>query len=512
MKRNAQLITALLFTLFLACSKDEPVPVEIAQVNASVTSNRITEGSTATLTFTISQAIEEPVTINFNIEGSATAQLDYTGLNSSLTIPANRSSVSLSLDVLEDEEEENTEEIVISLQSTDNPLVGLSISTLTLFLVDVPPIFSLKPEDARSYMVNPNATAETVALFYNLKKSAENGFVVGQQDAFNLFFQDNRGEADMKKTTGSNPGLLGSDFMFITSDRNTGASNNWWYNQELMIIDHVKQAYDQGMINTFSWHLHEPYDGRDFYTANMTSFQRENAFRSILPGGANHDYFKEKLDKVASVVKSMVGSDGKLIPIIFRPFHEFDGHWFWWGQDYCTAEEFTQAWRFVVEYLRDEKQVNNMLFAFSPDNSYSTQAGYLSRYPGDAYVDVLGMDNYGDLNNQGSNGATRANDKLMMLSDLAIEKVKISAFTETGYFVEPGQNSPINNFYTDLLYPALTDNDIQISYMMFWSNYTDTYVVPTPGQSDAANFVEFANKPKSILANGLPDLYEIPNG
>ena len=85
MKRNAQLITALLFTLFLACSKDEPVPVEIAQVNASVTSNRITEGSTATLTFTISQAIEEPVTINFNIEGSATAQLDYTGLNSSLT-------------------------------------------------------------------------------------------------------------------------------------------------------------------------------------------------------------------------------------------------------------------------------------------------------------------------------------------------------------------------------------------------------------------------------------------
>lgn len=512
MKRKVQIFAITVFTLFLACSKDEPVPEEIAQVNATVSSTSISEGTTATITFRLTQSIDEPVTINLNISGTAVDQVDYRGLNSSLTIPANQNSFTVNLEVLEDEEAEPTEELIISLESTSTPLVGLSISSLSLFLVDVPPVFSLKPEDARAYMVNPNATEETVALFYNLKKSAENGFVVGQQDAFNLFYQDQRGETDMKKTTGRNPGLLGSDFMFITSDRNSGIPSNWWYQQELMIMEHAKQAYDQGMINTFSWHFNEPYDGNDFYTANMTNFQKENAFRSILPGGSNHEYFKEKLDKVASVAKSMRGSDGNLIPIIFRPFHEFDGHWFWWGQDYCTAAEFIQGWQFMVEYLRDTKEVNNMLFAFSPDNSYSTQAGYLSRYPGDDYVDVLGMDNYGDFNNQGNAGATRANDKLLMLSNLAIEKVKIAAFTETGYFVTPGQNGPITDFYTEHLYNALTDNDIQISYMMFWSNYQDTYTVPPPGQSDSQDFVDFANKPKTILADGLPDLYSIPNG
>ena len=511
MKRTIQLLSCVLLTALMACGGEDPVPEEIAQVSASVSSNQISEGTTATITFRLSQTVDEAVTVNFEVGGTATAQSDYRGINSPVIIPANQSTVTLSLEVLEDDEEEPTEELVISISDPESPLVGLSNLTLTLFLVDVPPSFTLSPGQARSYMVNPNATEETVALFYNLKRSAESNFIVGQQDAFNLFYQDNRGDADMKKTTGRNPGLLGSDFMFITSDRNTGAANNWWYQQEQLIMDQAEQAYNMGLINTFSWHFNEPYDGNDFYTANMTNFQKENAFRSILPGGSNHEYFKTKLDKVAEVVQSMRGSDGKLVPVIFRPFHEFDGHWFWWGQDYCTAQEFIEGWQFMVEYLRDTKQVNNMLFAFSPDNSYTTRAGYLSRYPGDDYVDVLGMDNYSDLNNQGAAGVARANEKLQMVSDLAIERVKISAFTETGYFVEPGRNSPISNFYTEHLYQTLTNNDIQISYMMFWSNYSDTYTVPPPGQSDTQDFIDFANMPKSLLADGLPDLYFLPS-
>lgn len=61
---------------------------------------------------------------------------------------------------------------------------------------------------------------------------------------------------------------------------------------------------------------------------------------------------------------------------------------------------------------------------------------FLSRYPEDGYVDILGMDNYDDLSAKDGAGIALANQKLKLVSDLAKEKVKIAAMTETGYFVE----------------------------------------------------------------------------
>ncbi len=513
MKKSAlTYLSAVLLVLMASCSKDNDEPSELAELSITANSTTITEGESASFTLTLSAPLSSPVNVTLQIEGSAANGADYQSIGDEITIPANRLTESITISSLEDDEEEDTEVLRLTLLSTDHTGISITQNQASLSIEDTEQEFRLAPAAARSYMVNPAATEETVALFYNLKRSAETGFVVGQQDAFHLFFNDNRGDADMKKTTGRDPGLLGSDFMFITSDRNDETPNNWFYQQEQLIKQDVAEAYNKGMINAFTWHFNEPYDGEHFYTAQMTSFQKANAFKSIMPGASNHEYFRAKLDKVASVAKSLTGNDGKPIPIIFRPFHEFDGHWFWWGRDYCTAQEFITVWRFMVEYLRDTKGVNNMLFAFSPDNSYTTQSGYLSRYPGDAYVDILGMDNYGDFNNEGTAGVERANAKLQIVSDLAKERVKIAALAETGYFVTPGQNTPISGFYSENLYKALTDNNIQISYMMFWNNIGNTYCVPPPGQSDTNDFINFANKSRSLLEDALPDMYTLPSG
>ena len=297
--------------------------------------------------------------------------------------------------------------------------------------------------------------------------------------------------------------------MFITDKNNNGQANNWFYQQEVIITDDVKEAYSKGMINIFSWHLREPNKEDTFYSSDMTDAVKTTAFKSILPGGVNHAWYKTKLDKVASVVSNLKGSNGELIPIIFRPFHEFDGNWFWWGANFCTPEEYKTAYKFTVEYLRDTKGVHNILYAFSPDNSYSTSTNYLSRYPGDAYVDVLGMDNYGDFNNQGQTGSDRANAKLKMISDLAVTKVKIAALTETGYQVTT-TTPAISNWFSTYLYNALTANNIEISFVMFWNNTTSGYWVPTPTDSNAADFKTFATKPKSVLVNTMPKMYILP--
>ena len=368
----------------------------------------------------------------------------------------------------------------------------------------------LTPEETSEFMVNPNATPETVALFYQLKQLSATRYIVGQHNAFRSFYNDVEGDSDIKKTTGSDPGLLGSDFMFITDNLNDGTSQNWFYQMEQRIKSDVVKAYDLGMVNVFTWHLREPYEGLHFYTSEMTDFQKENAFKSILPGGENHEYYKQKLEKVAEVAQSLAGNDGTLAPIIFRPFHEFEGSWFWWGASYCTPQEFKALWQFTVSYLRDALQVNNMLFAFSPDSNFTSEAEYLERYPGDDYVDILGMDNYNDFNNQGQDGVDRANTKLQIISKLSVEKVKIAALTETGYFITPGENNPISGFFATNLYDALTQNDVEIGFVMFWNNSQNTYCTPVPGLPDVGDFMEFVSKPETVLQNTLPNMYALP--
>lgn len=367
----------------------------------------------------------------------------------------------------------------------------------------------LTTSNAASYMVDASATKETVALFYNLKRLAKTKTAIGQQDAFNSYYQDAGGDSDIKKNTGFDPAVLGSDFIFITDKNNNNQSGNWFYQQEQKVIADTKAAYAKGIINTFSWHLREPNKEDSFYAADMTAEQKSTAFRSILPGGANNEWYKKKLDKVASVISNLKGSNGELVPIIFRPFHEFDGSWFWWGADFCTPEEYKKAYQFTVDYLKNTKGVHNILYAFSPDNSYTTEANYLSRYPGDKYVDIIGMDNYGDFNNQGQTGSDKANAKLKILSDYAKAKVKIAALTETGYRVT-NTTPAITDWFSTLLYSALTKNDIQISYVMFWNNNADGYYVPNGTVSNAADFKTYSLKSKSALVNSLPKMYELP--
>ena len=65
-----------------------------------------------------------------------------------------------------------------------------------------------------------------------------------------------------------------------------------------------------------------------------------------------------------------------------------NGNWFWWGKRWCTTDEYKAIYRLTVDYLRNSG-IDNLLFAWSPD----AIAG-LEFYPGDDYVDILGMDIY----------------------------------------------------------------------------------------------------------------------
>lgn len=510
-KRFAFIIALALFVM--SCTEDQEEPVTLSTVSITATIAEASEtGTDGEIKVGLSSSPGIPTQVNLTISGTATNGTDYQLIDNIVTIPANQLSISIPVRVLTDDLDEGTETVIVTIESTANSSIKIGDQNSATITISDPSgsLIILKPEDTRSYMANPNATDETVSLFYNLKTISLSHFIVGQQDAFNSFYNDNSGDSDIKKTTGQDPGLLGSDFLFITDDQNDETPENWFYQQEQIIIADVKEAYNKGMVNAFCWHFREPYEGKSFYTSDMTAFQKENAFKSILPGGANHEYYKQKLDKIAKVANSLIGDDGKLIPFIFRPFHEFDRDWFWWGQSFCTPEEFISLWRFTVEYLRDIKGINNMLFAFSPDNSMTSASDYLARYPGDDYVDILAMDNYSDFFSLNEAGMEAANNKLQIISTLANERVKIAALSESGYQVNDGQVEDISGFYSNYLYNALTKDDVKIGFIMFWYNGSDYYYTPVPGLNSTDDFIDFVDQPASWLADDLPDMYSLP--
>ncbi|HWK56728.1 MAG TPA: glycosyl hydrolase [Parapedobacter sp.] len=359
-------------------------------------------------------------------------------------------------------------------------------------------------------LVDQNATDETAALFYNLKQVAETHILFGHQDATKRGVDDgtewaneqhlpsvSTERSDVKNVTGTYPAVYGHDFNHIAGFFDP---SNGWFGYEKEIARRLTiEAYDRGGINTYSWHYGNPVSGGSFYWSDSPI----KAVHRILPGGDYHDVYKNSLKTIADYAKSLIGANGKPVPILFRPFHEFDGDWFWWGRAHCTAEEYKQLFQFTVTYLRDELGVRNFLYAWSPDRNFNTEAQYLEHYPGDAYVDLVGMDNYGDL--QTSETMTIAAQKMKIVSDYAEQHQKVAALTETGL-----SNLGQANWYTAVLLKALQHHPVRLSYVLVWANRKDSFWTPYKGHPAEADFLSFKNNDYIYFADEMPDMYQLP--
>lgn len=356
----------------------------------------------------------------------------------------------------------------------------------------------------RLFSIDKNATPETNALFNNLKKISKNNTLFGHHDdtktgygRANVYNPDNYAApyidcSDVKSITGVYPAVFGWDFMRIV-DFYTGNRKAW----ETKITRGLTiDAYNKGAVNTYSWHYQNPVAGEGIWWRDA----KVEAVRPILPGGSHHDVYKKSLRELAEYAKSLIGADGKLIPIIFRPFHEMNGDWFWWGKGHCTVQEYKSLYRFTVEYLRDSMSIHNFLYAWSPDREFTTKTQYLKYYPGDAYTDIVGVDDYYDL--LPGTDPNIAAYKLKIISDYAIKKNKVAAFTETGLdkISQP-------DWFTKMLNPALHNKPLNISYVMLWSNTNDMYFIPYAGHPAEKDFIQFKSDPHILFTGMLPNFY-----
>jgi len=351
---------------------------------------------------------------------------------------------------------------------------------------------------SKAQMVDPKATDETKALFFNLRKLMGQGLMMGHQDAMAYGINADKSswtnqdaKSDIKEVCGDYPAVYGWELGCLELDSscnldhvNFGRMKFW-----------IKEAYKRGGLITISWHANNPTNGENAWNT------KGNAVHKVLPGGELAEKYKTWLNKVAAFLKDLNDDAGKPIPIIFRPYHENTGNWFWWG-NMSDKAEYKALWHYTISYFRDTLNIHNLLYAYSPINVY-TKAEYLDRYPGDECIDVIGLDNYG------------SNDKrfiktLQIIAQIAVDRNKIPALTETG--VNKQERA---TFWTEELLGQIKKDKLakKVIYALAWRNADQTqFFAPYPGHPIVSDFLKFYNDPFSIFNRDMPDLYHInPN-
>ncbi|MCV9387009.1 glycoside hydrolase family 26 protein [Reichenbachiella ulvae] len=373
---------------------------------------------------------------------------------------------------------------------------------MVLLLSLCKPTTASKTAPIDNTLIDSQATKETINLYNNLKKTAENHIMFGHQDdmAYGVGWKKIEGKSDVKDIVGSFPAVHGWDL----GHRREGV------NLDQIAIDDIRkwmvQIYERGGINTISLHW-------DNFTSGGNSWDTTQTVKHLLPGGKDHDKFVAELDDLGDFLTT-VKSGETLVPMIFRPFHEHNGDWFWWGKGICSEEEYIAIWRFTVNYMKNTKGLHHLIYCFSPDasrmNNKDLRSEYLYGYPGDEYVDMLGIDDYWnvgrDINPRPAAEQERIFiETLEVVTQLAEEKGMVAAITETGL-------ESITNptwFSDEILNPIKKSDKIKMAYVLVWRNANEKHhYAPYPGHKAVADFKDFCSDEKVWVEDDLKGMYQ----
>ena len=367
----------------------------------------------------------------------------------------------------------------------------IGVSLVLLFLVASTRLLS-QP------MVDPNALQLTKKAYASLFEIQKKGMVFGHQDdlAYGVGWKYIDGNSDIKLVTGEYPGIYGWDIAHIETNSTANIDQVPFVKMKQYIID----GFHRGGLITISWHAPNPLTGGNAWDTT------HGTVSSILPNGKKHGQYVQWLDRVAAFLHVLQTKEGNQIPILFRPFHELTGNWFWWCKNTCTPEEFKELWRFTVSYLRDKKQLHHLIYVYNTADFNSVKE-FLERYPGDEWVDVLSFDRY---QHEGTNGTTIFNkvmtDQLAIMNQVAMDKNKPAALAETGY-----EAIPDPAWWTGTLYPLL--KKYPLAFVLVWRNHGYMpstgkmhHYAPYPGHVSEADFKKMYSMPELFFEKRLQAL------
>lgn len=216
----------------------------------------------------------------------------------------------------------------------------------------------------RQTLSNSNATIQARELYAYLCSIEGKGILAGQQEHPDppRFGSEMR---YLKAVTGHLPAIRGLDFIHDDFDGVVRRSKAW---------------HKKGGIVSICWHWGTPPDGVGYPSSKGTVDLEE----TLLPGSDLHEGMLRRMDRAAQALKKLQKAG---IPVLWRPFHEFDGGWFWWGKG--GGDAFIRLWRLMYQRFTHLHGLNNLIWVLGYDGE--VKDGW---YPGDEYVDIIGADTY----------------------------------------------------------------------------------------------------------------------
>lgn len=227
--------------------------------------------------------------------------------------------------------------------------------------------------------VNPNATKEAKELLNFLTDTAGKGIITGQHTQTNPMEEI----AYIEEITGKKPLLQGFELLAYSPNINYEDAGEACltevYENRGTVETAIKWAKETNGIVTLTFHWFSPVGGRDksFYAEN-TDFDAEKV---LIEGSAERIAFYHDMDAIAVELKKF---EKENIPVLWRPFHEAQGTWFWWGAKGPVVA--SKLYVLMYEYYTNVLKLNNLIWVWNCPVKES--------YPGDDYVDVISVDIY----------------------------------------------------------------------------------------------------------------------
>lgn len=229
--------------------------------------------------------------------------------------------------------------------------------------------------------VSPNASPEAMRLLRFLYSIAGKKTLAGQHD----FLGRMSVVTDkVKEITGRYPAVWGSDFGF--SDERHDIDN---IKYRVRLVDEIKKQYSSGAIITMTYHQANPVIGEPcLFQGGVISKLTDPQWEDLITLGTEiHGAWQKQMEIVAGILKKVEEAH---IPVLFRPYHEMNGDWFWWGGR-KGPDGYIALYKQLFHYFTEHHRLDNLLWVWSPDKPWP---GVEDFYPGDDYVDILGADIY----------------------------------------------------------------------------------------------------------------------
>ncbi len=334
---------------------------------------------------------------------------------------------------------------------------------------------------------NPNASDSAKRLYNYLCDQYGNHIISGQQEYcgshnYNLwsdpdtYIKDNEAEFEYIQTqTGKQPAIRGIDFL------NYYAGATWDDNAAERAIEWVNEY---GGIATVCWHWRVPSEEggteRAFYvpsaSSDSTTFSITNA---LTEGTWENEVIMADIAEIAKQLQKLKDAD---VPVLWRPLHEAEGAWFWWGAEGPDACK--ELYRLLYDQLTNVYGLDNLIWEWT-GYTYETSADW---YPGDDVVDIVGYDKY------------NAKDGLPNLSSISSTFYSLVQSTDGEKMVAMTENDTIPS-----LENLLNDKAAWLYFCPWYMNY-----LTSEQNNPVENLVEIYNSEYCITLDELPDLKSYP--